>query len=55
MIAEAPKPGSDPSAAAAMPPPSSTNATWLIRSAPYRTMKLPQLICTTSEAAAETP
>ena len=34
MIAEAPKPGSEPSTATAIPPPSSTNATWLMRSAP---------------------
>ena len=34
LIAEAPNPGSEPSAAAAMPPPSNTSETWLIRSAP---------------------
>jgi hypothetical protein len=55
MIAEAPNPGSEPSAATAMPPPRSTKATWLMRSAPYRTIKLPQPICAISEAAAATP
>jgi hypothetical protein len=37
--AEAANPGSEPSAATAMPPPRSTSATWLMRSAPWRTIR----------------
>jgi hypothetical protein len=55
MIAEAPNPSSPPSAATAMPPPSSVSATWLMRSGPWRTIKLPQPICANSAAAAERP
>ena len=44
-----------PSAASAVPAASMTSEIWLMRKAPWRTMKLPHPSCATSEAAAVRP
>ena len=55
MIADRTSASGVPSAANAVPAASMTSEIWLMRKAPWRTMKLPQPSCATREAAAVKP